>query len=193
MHLYCGYNKSTNLPLLNNKLQQINCNNNLLTYLPPLNKITNLDCSHNLLTYLPPLNKLIHLYCSHNLLTYLPPLNDELGFLYCSNNKLLFLPNLKNLPSLYCHDNPIYDILKKHAIGFEINYEKNNKWNHFREFYFLSKLRKKFVSWMWKSREERIRQRFHPNHLHEFFKNNLIQDDDNASLDIFLNKWINNE
>jgi hypothetical protein len=69
--------------------------------------------------------------------------------------------------------------------------DKDNikKWNHFREFYFLSKLKKKLISWMWKSKEEKIRKQFHPSHLIEFLQNNDVSEDDNDTLNIFLNNW----
>jgi hypothetical protein len=63
---------------------------------------------------------------------------------------------------LVCLNNIICEIIGNITIH---NKDKINKWNHFREFYFLSKLRKKFISWMWKSRETKIKELCNPIHL----------------------------
>ena len=183
--LYCGNNQLTSLPHLNNNLEQLHCRNNQLTYLPPLNKnLKHLSCHNNQLTFLPPLNNLEHLYCYHNQLTYLPSLNDKLWSLGCSYNKLTSLPNLNdNLTTLFCYENPINEIIGT------VTKRKINKWNHFREFYFILKLRKKFISWLWKSRESKIREQFHPSHLINFLKNNNVSEDDTDTLNKFLNIW----
>ena len=95
---------------------------------------------------------------------------------------------LKDYISLntFCFENPINEI-----IGI-VTISKITKWNHFREFYVLSKLRKKFISWMWKSRETKIRQQFHPSHLTLFLQNNNVSEDDDNALDVFLSQWIKN-
>jgi hypothetical protein len=77
--------------------------------------------------------------------------------LSCSYNKLTSLPD--NLRMLVCIHNPLNDIIGN------ITSLKLKKWNHFRDFFFLSKLRKKFISWMWKSRETKIKQLCNPIHL----------------------------
>jgi hypothetical protein len=127
--------------------------------------------------------------CLNNKLIYLPPLNFNLISLNCSNNQLTSLPNLNRLIYLHCENNHIYLICKIKGIIRISDKDNIKKWNHFREFYFLSKLKKKLISWMWKSREKQIRQLFHPSHLIQFLENNHVSDDDNSSLDIFLNHW----
>jgi hypothetical protein len=44
---------------------------------------------------------------------------------------------------------------------------------------------------MWKSREAKIKEQFHPRHLLCFLENNNISEDDGEELDKFLNldKW----
>jgi Leucine-rich repeat (LRR) protein len=203
-HLYCSSNNLTSLPPLNDKLTHLYCSNNNLTSLPSLNdKLTYLHCTNNQLTSLPPLNdKLTHLYCSFNQLTSLPRLNDNLIVLYCSNNQLTSLPPSNSLRQLYCQDNKLislpalniktniwcYSNPINEIIG-SITNVKNTKWNHFREFYFLSKLQKKFISWMWKSRESKIREQYHPKHLHHFLENNNISENDYEAIDKFLIQW----
>jgi len=75
---------------------------------------------------------------------------------------------------------PIYELL--HG-----NQKNIQKWNHFREYYFLSKFQKKFLSWMWKSREERIKEQFHYKHLYRFME----ESDVNVDLDPFLETFSN--
>jgi hypothetical protein len=43
---------------------------------------------------------------------------------------------------------------------------------------------------MWKSRESKIREQFHPKHLHYFLENNNVSEDDEESMDKFLIQWI---
>jgi CO dehydrogenase/acetyl-CoA synthase beta subunit len=93
----------------------------------------------------------------------LPPLNDS-------------------LQELYLRGNPISEI-----VGNGNNLTKINKFTHFREFYFLSKLRKKFISWMWKSREERIKEQFHPDILYSAINTFNDSEDSNE-----LDNWIKN-
>ena len=188
--LKCFHNQLTSLPPLNVNLEFLNCFNNQLTSLPPLNySLKYLFCSNNQLTSLPPLNfNLVLLYCDSNQLTALPPLNDKLINLFCFDNQLTSLPALNdNLNVLCCYNNPPINKI----IGF-VTKSKITKWNHFREFYFLSKLREKFISWMWKSKEEQIRKQFHPSHLINFLKDNNVSEDDGESLNIFLNQWVSN-
>ena len=73
----------------------------------------------------------------------------------------------------------LYDIYIKRENEI---YQK--KINHFREFYFHSKFKKKFLSWMWKSKENKIKEKYHPRHLISFLESE-------TDLDVILNKWIN--
>jgi hypothetical protein len=61
--------------------------------------------------------------------------------------------------------------------------ENNTKFNYFREYYFLSKFKKKFLSWMWKSKELQIIQKYNPKYLLEVIHN------DDFDLDDFLDNW----
>ena len=210
--LDCRNNQLTSLPPFIN-LIELFCSNNQLTSLPTfgLNNIEILNISNNKLTYLSCLalnDKLRLLDCSHNELTYLPHFNDNLKNIWCSNNQLNFLPTslLDKKIFIDIHNNPINKIFVNVDIGtIKINsfltptynldrphiYTLMNKWNHFREFYFLSKLQKKIISWMWKSRETKIKEQFHPKHLHHFLEKNNISQDDGEEMDKFLNldKW----
>jgi Leucine-rich repeat (LRR) protein len=155
------------LPPLNNSLEVLWCCENKLTFLPPLNTNTSLHtvhCFNNQLTSLPPLlhTTLNELYCSYNPLSCIPDLNDSLRYLIWNNT-------------------PIHTLLNG-------NRENIAKWNRFREYYFLSSLKKKFISWMWKSREERIKEQFHYKHLLRF-----MEESDNLKdldLDPFLENFI---
>jgi hypothetical protein len=44
---------------------------------------------------------------------------------------------------------------------------------------------------MWKSRETKIRQQFHPSHLIRFLENNNVSEDDGETMDLFLRQWHN--
>lgn len=83
----------------------LNCENNNLTYLPPLpnnGMFKQLNCTHNKLTQLPPLPDSIEiLNCSRNNLTILPDLPDSLERLDCSKN-----PLEANYPNIYIF--PVY-------------------------------------------------------------------------------------
>ena len=109
-HLNCSDNQLTGLPPLNNNLKCLVCDYNQLTELPPLNnKLTHLFCGDNQLTGLPPLNdNLQELNCYHNQLTWLPHLNNNLKYLICNYNQLTELPHLNdNLRYLDCNYNPL--------------------------------------------------------------------------------------
>ena len=42
---------------------------------------------------------------------------------------------------------------------------------------------------MWKSRETKIREQFHPKHLHHFLETNNISEDNYEAMDKFLIQW----
>jgi hypothetical protein len=109
----------------------------------------------------------------------LPPLNSSLRTLYCYRNKLTSLPPLnESLETLLWSFTPIYTLLN----GSQLNIQK---FNRFREYYFLSRLKKKFLSWMWKAREKAIREQFHYKHLIRFME----ESDVNVDLDPFLENF----
>jgi len=178
-HLFCNDNQLTWLPPLNNTLIQLDCSGNKLTELPPLNNnLTQLYCYYNELISLPPLNNnLTQLYCSHNQLTELPHLNHSLRQLDCSRNQLTWLPPLNNkLHYLDCFNNNICfnDLYNK-----KINILRN-----FRYTYYALKYKKHFKRWLWeKVKEPKIMAKFHPSHL-----THLLDSDD---LEVFLDDWIN--
>ena len=182
--LECEKNKLTSLPPLNQSLNFLECENNQLTSLPPLPpSLRILSCSNNQLTSLSSLNaSLEFLNCSHNQLTFLPQMNESLYTLCCSNNKLTYIPNLnESLQCILWYDTPIYAILSG-------NIKNIVKWNRFREYYFLSRLKKKFISWMWKAREEKIKEQFHYKHLLRFMEEN--GDLENVDLEPFLENFL---
>ena len=202
--LYCNFNRLTSLPSLNvnNSLFEIYCHNNRLTFLPSLPpSLQILDCGSNQLTMLPPLNNsLTYLYCHNNQLTSLPSLHHvSLYTLDCRNNLLTSLTYRPSFKVVYCNENnglisltgfenyfgflewsetPIYDLL-------DGDQENIAKWTRFREYYFPSKLKKKIISWMWKAREERIKEQFHYKHLLRFME----ESDDLEDLDPFLENF----
>jgi hypothetical protein len=214
--LDCSHNKIKTIPPLNPLLKEMICSHNESTILSSFGiSLTNMDCSWNHLVLLPPLNnRLIKLECSNNKLVSLPVINNSLVILNCSFNQLISLPPLLYVKELDCRYNPMHTLPNLDNLHF-INIRKTNirnivgvftshgmypisiifkskinRWNHFRKFYFLSKLRKRFVSWMWKSREKIIREQFHPRHLDDFLKNNNVSEDDDKSLNMFLDNWI---
>jgi hypothetical protein len=105
--------------------------------------------------------------------------------LYCDNNQLFNFPYLHSHLWFSCFDNPISDIF----YSFEIppRNDKLNKLMHFRKFYFLSKFKNQFIKWMWKSRELKIKERFHYKYLEEVIKNN--ENNSDFDLDDFIENW----
>jgi len=98
----------------------LNCQNCLLTSLPPLPKtLRELYCWNNQLTKLPPLpESLQKLNCNDNKLTSLTndSLPENLKSLFCRGNQLTSLPKLpEKLVILDCSDNPLFDEELKYA------------------------------------------------------------------------------
>ena len=111
---------------------------------------------------------------------------------------------IQHLEIISYYGNPFSKIIERHETTnrssfIENNYDydydifitlyNSNAWNHFRFYYFLSKFRKKFLSWMWKAREKQIQQRFHPSKLLEFLQ--TVDNEDGEALDAFIDEWIN--
>jgi hypothetical protein len=93
-------------------LIDLNCDNNLLTLLPPLpEEMEFLSCNNNLITNFTSLpGSLQYIYCNNNKLSVLPQLPEELVILSCKKNKLVSLPrldNLENLLNLECSHNKL--------------------------------------------------------------------------------------
>jgi hypothetical protein len=167
--LDCSFNKLTSLPHLNEKLDCLICSFNQLTSLPPLNeKLEILDCNNNQLTSLPLLNeKLKMLYCYNNQLTSLPHLNEKLQYLEFKFNPIYNL-------ILSCYDYfPTDNMLINKTL---------KKINNFRDLYYSLKFKKHFIKWLWKSKEKKIMEKYHPKYLWE----NL---EEKTDLDEFLEKW----
>ena len=184
--LWCHDNQLTSLPNLSflENLQELICCNNQLTSLPNLNKnLKILNCSNNKLTSLPNLNKNLKIfYCSNNKLTSLPNLNENLKILNCSNNKLTCIPNLnENLYALYYYNNPIYTIID--SDNLIIIRKKLQILYIFRHLYYCLKFKSQFWHLLWKIREPKIMQKYHPSYLYDFLK------DENIDIDMVLDNW----
>ena len=84
------------LPKELHNVQEIRCDNCILTKLPQLpSTLKKINCTDNRLTELPELpNGLELLSCDRNLLTVLPTIPKSLQFFTCSKNKLSTLPRL---------------------------------------------------------------------------------------------------
>jgi len=52
-------------------------------------------------------------------------------------------------------------------------------------FFYHLKFKKKFIYWMWKSREEKIKQRYDPIYLHKAIENS----NNEINLDEFIERW----
>ena len=176
--LICSINQLSSLPPLPNSLRELYCSSNQLVSLPPLpNSLQELICSNNQLVSLPLLpNSLQRLHCGNNQLVSLPPLPNSLQRLHCGNNQLVSLPFPNSLIYLYYCKNPIYNIINSDNVDVA---KKNIKiLNKFRDLYYCIKYKKYFVKWLWKSREKKIQEEFHPNRLREMLEGKDIDDID---------------
>ena len=109
-------------------LDTLNCNNNLLTTIPPIaktikvlfasyNQLTSLPtslpdslhvllCNNNKLTSLPSLPaKLNYLSCEYNQLTSLVDIPETVGILLCNNNKLDYIQKIPGSIAIFTCDN----------------------------------------------------------------------------------------
>ena len=189
--LYCSYNKLTSLPDLTRfkNLKKLYCSKNQLTSLPnPLPQgLEELICSDNQLTSLPDLTRLKNLKelnCSDNQLNSLPNnLPQSLETLYCFDNKITYFPILpEKTVYLYYPNNPVYKILDVNNNSL-IKVKENVKIvNNIRHFHYSLQFKKQLIKWLWKSREKKIMEKYHPNYL-------LKNLDENTDLDEFLNNW----
>ncbi len=95
-------------------LDTLNCNNNLLTTIPPIAKtIKVLFASYNQLTSLPSaLPDSLHvLLCNNNKLSSLPTIPTEVSYLSCENNQLTSLPQIPDAVGLFlCENNQLTSI-----------------------------------------------------------------------------------
>ena len=185
--LYCSKNKLKSLPTLPQNLKKLYCSANKLTSLPTTlpQGLETLYCSDNQLTSLPDLTRLKNLkelYCYKNQLTSLPTLLQTLETLYCFDNQLTYLPTLPEKIVFICWNNPIWDILNNDNSSL-IKVKQNIKIvNNFRHLNYSLQFKKKFIKWLWKSREKQIMEKYHPKYL-------LDNLEENTDLDEFLNNW----
>lgn len=191
--LHCSYNKLTSLPDLKNlkNLTKLYCSKNQLTSLSTTlpQGVEELICSENQLTSLPDLSRLKslkELKCSDNQLNSLPnTLPESLETLYCFDNNLTYLPNLpEKTIYIYYPNNPVYNILNVDINNNSlIKVKKNIKIvNNFRHLYYSLQFKKQLIKWLWKSRERKIMEKYHPKYLLDNLK-------ENTDLDEFLNNW----
>ena len=210
--LYCCDNLLTSLPTTNlpQSIEILMCSGNKLTSLSDLTRFTNLKefycsvnkltsfpihlpqsieklhCSHNQFTSFPNLTKLKNLMefnCSHNQLTSVPTLPQTIKTLYCFDNQITSFPTLpENILYILYSYNPICNVLNivhNNLIKLKQNI---NIINNFRHLLCCLKFKKQLIKWLWKSREKKIMEKYHPNYLLE----NL---DEDADLDEILNNW----
>ena len=165
--LYCSDNKLSSLPTLPQTLEKLYCSGNKLASLPNLTRLKNLK----------------ELDCCNNQLSSLPTLPENLKELYCFDNKLTYLPTLpEKIVYLIYWNNPICNILDNNNNSL-IRIKQNIKIvNNFRHLNYSLRSKKRFMKWLWKSREKKIMEKYHPNYLLE----NIKEDTD---LDKFLNNW----
>jgi hypothetical protein len=185
--LFLSGNKLSSLPDLIRftNLRELWVSVNKLSFMPTLpESLERLWCSNNQITYFTNLSpNLIDLNCHKNELKSLPNLPQNLYSLYCFNNYLTSIPNLpeKMLYVCYC-GNPIcniLDITNNNLIELKKNIEIVN---NFLDLYYSLPFKKQFIKWLWKSREKKITEKYHPKYLLE----NL---EENTDLDEFLNNW----
>ena len=188
--LYCSNNLLTSLPNnLPQGLEILHCSKNKLSSLPDLTRFKNLKelyCSNNQLNSLPnhlP-QSLEKIHCSSNQLKYLPTiLPQNLKALYCFENKLTYLPNLSEKMLYFIFwNNPIFDILDVNNNSLTKVKENIIIFNNNRHLQYSLQFEKQFIKWLWKSREKKMMEKYHPNYLWK----NLEEDTD---LDVFLNNW----
>ena len=187
--LQCQDNLLTSLPPLNPTLKKLFCNINCLTSLPELNpNLQELSCISNQLTSLPQLNpNLQHLYCDNNQLTDIPSLNLTLQRLCCNNNRLTSLPVLNpKLEILCCSTNPINNIINSGNIN--VIKKKVQTLYNFRHLYYSLKYKNKFRYLLWvKVREPKIQEYYSPQNLIKLLGG--IDESDEEQIDNVLSNW----
>ncbi|MFN0187167.1 MAG: T9SS type A sorting domain-containing protein [Bacteroidia bacterium] len=115
-YLNCNNNLLTGLPPLPSGLLDLYCQENQLLKLPTLpSTLKYLSCYINMIDTLPALpNALKTLICSDNQITFIPPFGNLLEVLNCQNNPITCLPNLKNLKQLV-FTNTLINCLPNHG------------------------------------------------------------------------------
>ena len=136
-------------------------------------------------TYLNSLSKDIStLNISNKGIKSLPDLTifKNLKTLNCYNNQLTSLPTLpQNLQYLYCSNNSIYEIVNNDSL---ITIKQNiQTLNNFRHLYYCLKFKSQFWHLLWKIKEPKIMQKYHPSYLDELLTN------ENIDIDMVLDNW----
>ena len=196
-HLSCGTNNFDFIPPLPSNLKKLFCMNNNLTMLPILpNTLTYLDCSKNQIKRLPICSRNLHMFsCSYNKLTEIPNSYFNVKLLYCSNNDIISLPFLsKNLACIKCDNTWLYSTFNLHNVE-EYSYFMNtivardiariiNKLNKIKYTYNCLKCKIQFIKWLWKMREKRATELYHPSNLIKLLESVMEDEIDEA-----LEKW----
>jgi len=215
--LDCSWNLLESIDLSELGLRNLDCRNNKLSIILSLNEsLIEIDCSHNNLTSFTAFPKSLQgANLSHNNLKLLPDFNDSLRFLNVSFNILKTLPQIKYILELNCSNNPIYTlqliiknkwlnicsfntpfhkIIAYDAVRCYYGIHKNTVigkrlilLNRTRQLCFALKFKTQFIKWMWKSRENTIKEICDPRHLHNFIHDISNEDDEyGEKLDMFL-------
>jgi hypothetical protein len=196
-YLNCNSNNFDFIPPLPSNLQKLFCTNNNLTILPILpNTLTYLDCSKNKIKLLPKCSSNLHMFsCSYNKLTEIPNSYSNIKLLYCSNNDIISLPFLsKNLVGFICNNTWLYSILNlddvvQYSYFMNTNVARDiahiiNKINKFKYTYNCLKCKIQFMKWLWKMRERRAIELYHPSNLIKLL--NTVSEEE---VDETLEKW----
>ena len=175
------FNIEAYLNSLSENIEEIDVSKKKLTYLPDLSKFKKLKtlcCVDNQLVTLPLLpNSLEILCCNDNKLVSLPPLPNSLKLLYCNNNQLTSLPPLPNsLEILFCKNNPTDEFI--HPYNLDVLKKETITLGKFRDLYYCIKYKNKFRKWLWKSREKKVKEEYHPDRLREMLEGKDINDID---------------
>ncbi len=105
-------------------LIHLDCNNNLLSGLPPMpNNLEDLICNNNQLLSLPIFpNSLNILVCSYNQITYIPPVPSQMFMFFVHDNNITCFNNLPVTPIMEygIHNNP-FTCVPNHTF-YSINY-----------------------------------------------------------------------
>ena len=196
-YLNCNSNNFDFIPPLPSKLEKLFCTSNNLTILPVLpNTLTYLDCSKNQIKRLPICSSKLHMFsCSYNKLTEIPNSYYNVKLLYCSNNDIISLPFLsKNLVGIVCDNTWLYSTFNLYNV-VQYSYFMNtnvardiariiNKINKFKYTYICLKFKTQIMKWLWKMRERRASELYHPINLIKLL--NKVSEEE---VDEALEKW----
>ena len=196
-YLNCNSNYFNFIPPLPSKLEKLFCTNNNLTMLPILpNTLTHFDCSKNKIKQLPICSRELYMIsCSYNKLTEIPNSYSNVKLLYCSNNDIISIPFLsKNLAGIICGNTWIYSNfnlydVEQHSYFIHSFVARDiaviiNKLNKFKYTYNCLKFKTQFIKLLWKMRERKAKELYHPSNLIKLL--NTVSEED---VDDALEKW----